>query len=137
MKRTYAWLIAGMLVAGFVASATLRAEKTAETKPGEAKSDWCGYCIKLNKAVFSKPEFAKWADKFVLVELDFPHSKAQSDAVKKQNAELNKKYSIEGFPTILILDSNEKTLSTTVGYGGDSAKDWMAARDKEIAAAQK
>ena len=24
-------------------------------------SDWCGWCIKLNRDVFSKPEFAKYA----------------------------------------------------------------------------
>ena len=36
-------------------------------------SDWCGWCIKLQKAVFKKPEFKKWAkENVVLVELDFP-----------------------------------------------------------------
>ena len=36
-------------------------------------SDWCGWCIRLQKAVFLKPEFKKWANKnVILVELDFP-----------------------------------------------------------------
>ena len=26
-------------------------------------SDWCGWCIKLNKEVFSQPEFAEYAKK--------------------------------------------------------------------------
>ena len=37
-------------------------------------SDWCGWCIKLNKEVFSQPDFAGYAKKnLVLVELDFPN----------------------------------------------------------------
>ena len=36
-------------------------------------SDWCGWCIRLQKEVFFKPEFTKWAaENVVLVELDFP-----------------------------------------------------------------
>ena len=36
-------------------------------------SDWCGWCIKLDKEVFSKPEFKTYAkENLVLVELDFP-----------------------------------------------------------------
>jgi len=50
-------------------------------------SDWCGWCIKLNKEVFSKPEFADYARKnLVLVEVDFPRYKKQADDVKKANA---------------------------------------------------
>src|ERR1051326_4751371 len=41
-------------------------------------SDWCGWCIKLNKEVFSKPEFVDYPKKnLVLVEVDFPRSKKQ------------------------------------------------------------
>ena len=39
-------------------------------------SDWCGWCIKLQKEVFFKAEFVKWAkENVVLVELDFPRRK--------------------------------------------------------------
>ena len=42
-------------------------------------SDWCGWCIKLDKEVFSKPEFQDYAKKnLVLVELDFPQQKQQT-----------------------------------------------------------
>jgi thioredoxin-related protein len=35
-------------------------------------SDWCGWCIKLDKEVFSKKEFKDYAkDNLVLVEVDF------------------------------------------------------------------
>src|SRR5690242_1159737 len=53
-------------------------------------SDWCGWCMKLQKEVFKTPEFAKWAkDNVVLVELDFPKRTPQSDEIKQQNAQLN------------------------------------------------
>lgn len=49
-------------------------------------SDWCGWCIKLNKEVFSKPEFAEYAKKnLVLVEVDFPRRKKLSPAQNKAN----------------------------------------------------
>ncbi|MFK7749459.1 MAG: thioredoxin family protein [Kordia sp.] len=38
-------------------------------------SDWCGACIELEKNYFSKNAFIKLAEKFVLVELDFPSKK--------------------------------------------------------------
>src|ERR1035437_10549951 len=61
-----------------------------------AGSDWCGWCIKLDKDTFSKPEFADYAKKnLVLVQLDFPNKKPQSDELKKANAALQKKYRSE------------------------------------------
>ncbi|MGK4566086.1 thioredoxin family protein [Flavobacterium sp. 3HN19-14] len=39
-------------------------------------SDWCGWCIRLQKEVMFTPEFKKWAtDNVILVELDYPRSK--------------------------------------------------------------
>src|SRR5882724_2184624 len=79
-------------------------------------SDWCPYCIKLNKEVFSKPEFAKYAkENLVLVEVDFPHRKKkgeQSDALKKANDALQQKYNISGFPTMIVLDGEGNKVGT-------------------------
>ena len=86
-------------------------------------SDWCGWCIRLVDEVFSKDEFKKYAaDKFVLVELDFPQKKEQSAELKKQNQELQRKYSVQGFPTILLMDAKGRPFAKT-GYqaGGPSA----------------
>ena len=80
-------------------------------------SDWCGWCIKLKKDVFSKPDFAKYAkDNLVLVEVDFPHGKQLPAAQKKANDELQKKYNVNGFPTIVVLDADGKTAATIEGY---------------------
>ncbi|MDB6125661.1 MAG: trxA [Pedosphaera sp.] len=86
-------------------------------------SDWCGWCIRLKKEVFDQPAFATFADaNLVLVELDFPEHKAQSPALKQANANLARTYGIRGYPTVIILDANGKTIEKT-GYikGGPGA----------------
>ncbi len=86
-------------------------------------SDWCGWCIKLNKEVFSQAKFKEYAEKnLVLVELDFPKAKPQSESIKKQNEGLSKKFNIEGFPTIIVLNPEGKKIGE-LGYmpGGPDA----------------
>ena len=111
-------------------------------------SDWCGWCIKLNKEVFSQDPFkAGVKDKFVLVELDYPKDKSKlSAATLKQNEELAQKYPVGGFPTILLTDAEGKPFAST-GYqaGGpeayvkhlDELRAKKAERDKSFAAAAK
>ena len=79
-------------------------------------SDWCGWCIKLNKDVFSTKEFADYASKnLVLVEVDFPRHKELSAEQKKANQTLQEKYKIEGYPTIIVLNAEGKKLGD-LGY---------------------
>lgn len=93
-------------------------------------SDWCGWCIKLNKEVFSQPEFADYAKKnLVLVEVDFPRSKPQSEAVKKANAALQAKYNVEGYPTIIVLDGEGKKVGE-LGYEPGGPKAFIAELEK-------
>jgi thioredoxin-related protein len=93
-------------------------------------SDWCGWCKRLKAEVFSKPQFQDYAAKnLVLVELDFPRAKPQSDEVKKQNMQLASRYQIEGFPTVIVLNSDGKKVGE-LGYmeGGPDA--FIAALEK-------
>lgn len=86
-------------------------------------SDWCGFCIKLHKEVFSKSEFKEFAAKhLVLVEVDFPQEKKQSQELKKANAALEKKYKVGGYPTLVILNGDGKKLEVIEGYPGGGAK---------------
>ena|SRR5688572_10131313 len=90
-------------------------------------SDWCPPCKALHKNVFSSSEFAEFAKKnLVLVEIDFPRKKEQSEDVKKANRALAKKHEIDGYPTVIVFDSEGKQLSKKVGYSGASAKDYVA-----------
>jgi len=86
-------------------------------------SDWCGWCIKLDREVFSQPEFKAYAkDHLVLFLADFPRTKAQSAAVKAQNEKLSQHYGVQGFPTVLLLNADGSVIEKT-GYqrGGASA----------------
>ena len=93
-------------------------------------SDWCGWCIKLNKEVFSKPEFAEYAGKnLILVEVDFPRTKKQSAELKKANAALQEKYKIQGYPTIIVLNSDGKKVGE-LGYEPGGPKPFIAGLEK-------
>jgi len=94
-------------------------------------SDWCPPCKALHKTVLTSKEFVEFAGKnLVLVELDFPNSKPQSEELKKANKELSEKFKIEGYPTVIVLDSTGKQLSKDVGYGGTTALDFIAKLEK-------
>lgn len=72
-------------------------------------SDWCGWCIRLQKEVLKTPEFEKWAkENVVLVELDFPRRTAQSEEIKKQNNELQQAFGVQGFPTVYFANATVK-----------------------------
>lgn len=63
-------------------------------------SDWCGWCVKLQKEVFTQSEFKKWAqDNVILVEVDFPKMTAQTEELKTQNRMLQQQFAVRGYPT--------------------------------------
>jgi protein disulfide-isomerase len=86
-------------------------------------SDWCGWCKLLDREVFSKPEFKEYASKnLVLVEVDFPKMKVLPDAARTQNIRLAQRFQIQGFPTIIVLNSDGQIVGE-LGYvkGGPTA----------------
>jgi protein disulfide-isomerase len=95
-------------------------------------SDWCGWCIRLHKEVFDTPGFAAWAKKnVILLELDYPQRKALPAGLKMQNDQLAEKYKIEGYPTILFLDSKGQILGN-YGYDSGGPSKWTQNADKMI-----
>lgn len=95
-------------------------------------SDWCGWCIRLQKEVLKTPEFAQWANEnVILVELDYPRRTAQSPEIKQQNNELQQAFSIQGFPTVCFANGtnndgkvNFQGLGTT-GYVAGGPAAWL------------
>jgi len=80
-------------------------------------SDWCSWCIKMDKDVFSKADFKDFAkSQLVLVDVDFPENKPLPAAVKAQNDKLKQTYGIQGFPTLVLLDPTGKEVKRWVGY---------------------
>jgi protein disulfide-isomerase len=97
-------------------------------------SQWCGWCMRLQKEVLKTPEFAKWAnDNVVLVELDYDRNgTAHIPEFQKQNSELVQTFAIQGYPTVWFVNASkkdgkinlEKLGSTGYVAGGPSA--WLA-----------
>jgi len=93
-------------------------------------SDWCGWCIKLDKEVFSKPEFKEYAKaNLVLVEVDFPQGKRQTKKLKEQNEKLQQEHGVQGYPTIIVLNSEGKKVGK-LGYMEGGPKAFVAKLDE-------
>lgn len=90
-------------------------------------SDWCGWCTRLDREVFSHEEFLSVAQKsFVLVALDFPQKEEAKAKVPnpKRNAELAEKHGIQGFPTVLLMNSDGEVFAST-GYRAGGPESYL------------
>lgn len=93
-------------------------------------SDWCGWCQRLDKEVFSTVAFATYAKKnLILLKVDFPRSLKQTDSEKQQNQALGAKYRIEGYPTLVLVRA-DGTERGRLGYQPGGPDPWLAALDK-------
>jgi thioredoxin-related protein len=96
-------------------------------------SDWCPPCKALHREILTSQEFVDYAkDNLVLVIVDFPNGKKLPADQQKANDQLAKKYQIQGFPTVIVLDGAGKELSKDVGYnaGTVSPKEYVAKLQK-------
>ncbi|MDD4817345.1 MAG: thioredoxin family protein [Victivallaceae bacterium] len=79
-------------------------------------SDWCPWCMKLDGEILSKPEFENYAkDNLVMLYLDFPNAKQQTEAERLANRALAVKFGVEGYPTVVLLSADGRELGRT-GY---------------------
>ncbi len=80
-------------------------------------SDWCAPCIKLDREVWSQPQFTEYAKShWVLLKADFPRrSKNALDPEQaKANAALAERYNKNGiFPFVVVLDKDGRVLGET------------------------
>jgi thioredoxin-related protein len=91
-------------------------------------SDWCGWCVRLDREVFKTPAFVAAArDKFVFLYLDFPNSdEAKAKVVdEKMNESLREKYGVQGFPSILLCDADGNPYART-GYQPGGPEKYLA-----------
>ena len=69
-------------------------------------TSWCYYCKQLESETFMNPDVQnKIAENYIPVKID-----------GDTNPELCSRYNVLGFPTIVIIDSNEKELDSIVGF---------------------
>ncbi|MFT5465566.1 MAG: thioredoxin-related protein [Verrucomicrobiales bacterium] len=109
-------------------------EKAQERAKAEGKpifldftgSDWCGYCIQLKEQIFDQREFKEFAkENLVLMEVDFPRRTSLSRSITKQNQELQGKYKVTGFPTVILLSPDGEILLRQSGFGGGTPKAYV------------
>ena len=100
-------------------------------------SDWCGWCIRLQKEVFFKPDFVKWAkENLVLVELDFPRRKKLEESLKQQNENLRQMFAVRGYPTgwfvVPEIEENKVNFKRlgSQGYVAGGPKNWIDGASK-------
>lgn len=111
------------------AAVKLAAEKKLPLLLNFTGSDWCGWCQLMDKDVFAKPEWQKFAaDNVLLVTLDFPRD--QNIVPKKyvaRNEKLKNEFAVQGYPSYIILDSDGKTKIGQLGAGeGKTPKSFIA-----------
>ncbi|WP_346883058.1 thioredoxin family protein [uncultured Algibacter sp.] len=103
-------------------------------------SDWCGWCIKLQKDVLKTADFEKWAnDNVVLVELDFPKRTPQDETTRNQNRYLQQMFQVRGYPTVHFVNPEKNSEGKTnltglgsTGYVRGGAQKWLAVADDII-----
>jgi phage shock protein E len=87
-------------------------------------SDWCPPCIEMQHQVLESPAFAQYARRaLVLVDVDFPEKSSQNEGLMRANVALKSKFnlsqeSVEGIPTIVLLNEAGETVFQETGYAG-------------------
>lgn len=95
-------------------------------------SDWCGWCMRLQKEVMQTPEFTKWAtDNVILVELDYPRRKQLPENITQQNAQLQQMFAVNGYPTVWLVQPTDKDNKINLaqlgktGYVAGGPTEWL------------
>jgi len=68
-------------------------------------AEWCGWCKKLDREVYTHPQVLAMSQKFVSIKVD-----------GDRRRDLVRKYAVDGYPTIVFLDSQGRELHRVVGY---------------------
>lgn len=84
-------------------------------------SDWCGWCKKMEKDVYTQPDFMpRVTPRFVPVYIDSPRDRdLLSEKCRERNPELHGEYNIRGVPCVVILDTEGKEIGRVGGYKQD------------------
>ena len=130
-------------------------QKAIETAQADGKdllllytgSDWCPPCKKLESEVLSQEDFLKEAKQnYVFVVFDFPRQKQLAPETVEQNKNWASKFGIEGYPTVVLIDKDQKPYGIT-GYREGGVENYLgilgefhqqrSRRDESLAAAEK
>lgn len=89
-------------------------------------SDWCHWCQKLEREVFSDADFYQWSDRVIKIRVDFPESQPLPKNQLAQNEVLKNWYSefVTSYPTCLFVEPNGRVIGT-VGYVEGGSTLWI------------
>lgn len=88
-------------------------------------SDWCPPCKKLESEVLSQEEFLSEAKQnYVFVILDFPREKQLAPETVEQNKKWASKFGIEGYPTVVLLDKDQRPYGIS-GYREGGVENYL------------
>lgn len=150
-KIASVWMLAGLLgVFGFLSSPSAQGalpgwHTNYATAVAQAKangklllvhfsgSDWCGWCMKLQKDVFQKKEFQEYAaTNLVLLSVDFPKRKPMAPAMQEFNQALAARFQIEGIPTIVVANEDGSKLGV-LGFSDGGPKTFIKELERFVA----
>lgn len=84
-------------------------------------TEWCPWCVKLEKEILAKPEFIAYAKtSLILYKADFKRDGSASAEAKT----LRSVYGVEGYPTVIITDASGKKYGET-GYTRKGPSDFI------------
>ena len=125
IKKTIPWLLPALLLAFFHLPSCNAFEWRTDlaTAANDAKtsqklllldfsgSDWCGWCKKLDAEVFATQAFQNFAaSNLVCIQADFPRLTKQTPELQAQNERLMNYFQVEGFPTLLVFNSDAELI---------------------------
>lgn len=92
-------------------------------------SDWCGWCKKMEKEIYSDKKFVSEAKKkYVLLMIDNPSNEGiLSPLAKKQNRELTKKFGVSGFPCTVVIRPSGEEVRRFGGYQSSGVDGFLSA----------
>ncbi|VGO19893.1 thioredoxin family protein [Pontiella sulfatireligans] len=97
-------------------------------------SDWCGWCKIMEENVFTQPEWKTYAqENLVMVLLDFPSDKSLvPEKYVERNKALKGEYSVQGYPTFVVLDNDGITELGRLRSGRDKTPESFQAELKNL-----
>lgn len=96
-------------------------------------SDWCSWCNKIDEEAFDTKDFADAAAaKFVFVKLDFPLYSPQDATLKAQNKQLQQKFDVRSFPTVILFDAQQNQQIGVTGYRAGGGKQYASHLSKML-----
>jgi thioredoxin-related protein len=82
-----------------------QAQKEGKRALLDFMAEWCGWCKKMDKDVYTNPSVIALSGKYVFIKID-----------ADQRPDLTKKYGVSGFPTTVLLDSGGREINRIPGY---------------------